>query len=105
MINVPSFFSGVWYFIKMILSKKTQEKVKIFKNDYHEEMHRVLGKENLPEHLGGYVKDWKNNEMPWDASLKECHQRKSWFRHQEERVSDPMVKAQRQARALFEKAK
>lgn len=95
-VNIPKLFSICWGFLKMFLSERTLDKTKIFgrNQDYQTEMHELLGKENIPDFLGGEIKDWVNHQMPWSKYQSYCIKQKSFYPNNEKPCSDPLKKAQ-----------
>jgi len=79
-----------------MLNKKTTDKIKIYGKDYEKDLHETIGKQNLPDFLGGYIEDWENYDMPWKEYKNYCfYEQKTWFHCDEMRVSDPMIKSER----------
>jgi len=60
MVNVPYFFSAVWKFITIFLSKGIQKKIRIFGKGFQEEICNELGGKNLPVCLGGEIQNLDN---------------------------------------------
>lgn len=71
LINVPTLFQVVYKACSWFLSKKTIARIHMYGDDYHEELDKVVGLENLPESIGGKnptpINDYKNF---WDDELE-----------------------------------
>ena len=95
-VNAPAMFTTLWAFAKMFLSAKTLQKTKIFgkKHNFNEELCKELGKENLPDFLGGDIPNFETHEMPWTKFLNHCVEKKTFYPNNENICSDPLVKAQ-----------
>eukprot|EP01033_Poteriospumella_lacustris_P014146 gene14146-10099_t len=67
MINVPTLFSTMWYFLKQILDEPTQAKFEFSGYDYLNNLQKDIAIENIPTCLGGEFELY-NEPFTFDTS-------------------------------------
>jgi hypothetical protein len=79
-VNAPTFFSIIWSIIKPWLNEHTRKRITILSSNGHQELAKVVDPDKLHVYFGGNCHDdYRLNPGPWDATLKQSFQDRSFY--------------------------
>lgn len=94
-VNAPFVFTAIWTIAKVWLDKKTKKKINIVGGSYKKLLNEMIDDDNLPDFLGGNLKDYPHNKLPWTDYKDYCYSKGTYYVERNLRVSDPWVIAQK----------
>ena len=89
-INSPMIFSVLWSFMKVWLDEKTKNKIKIYGSGFKKDLQKVIDADNLPDFLGGNVKNHPQNRLPWSDYVEYCIKEKTFQPCEDVKMGDPV---------------
>ena len=78
-INAPFTFSAAWSVVKLGFSDEVRNKIKVFSSNYQKALLKIADADQLPDFLGGTVKNFPNNKLPWTDYENYCMKKKTYF--------------------------
>lgn len=80
LINTSMTFGALWAILKLMINKKTRDKISVLGSKYMKEVNKFVDMDNLPKSMGGNnPKEIYETAGPWSAYTAECINKKTYF--------------------------
>jgi len=89
-INAPAAMQTFWPLIQSFVPSNAKSCVILHKKDYQKELFKHIDPKHLPDIVGGEIKNWPENKLPWTDYLNFCYERKTFFHDESMKIGDPL---------------